>query len=226
MFRVSAISLCSCVLLFAPALGDENTHGSDDHSHRNRLVRVVTISQDGLRNDGGKPMLNATLALLDQAAAVQPDIACLPETFTRGDAGAVPGPTTNRLAEWARKHRCYVICPMLRRDADRTFNSAVLIDREGKVVGHYDKIRPTENELKNAVCPGVDDPPVFQTDFGPIGIQICFDVNWHSQWKRLKQKGAKIVFFASAYPAARQVKSHAWLNQCFVVSSTMTRAAS
>ena len=67
---------------------------------------------------------------------------------------------------------------------------------------------------------------MFRTDFGVIGIQICFDVNWHEQWRRLKEKGAEIIFFPSAYPAARQLSAHAWLNQCFVVSATKGRAAS
>jgi hypothetical protein len=70
------------------------------------------------------------------------------------------------------------------------------------------------------------DPPVFQTDFGVIGIQICFDVNWHEQWQRLKDKGAQIVFFPAAYPAARHLAAHAWQYQYFVVSSTRTRPAS
>jgi predicted amidohydrolase len=102
----------------------------------------------------------------------------------------------------------------------------VLIDRRGRIVGQYHKIRPTENELRNGTCPGVIDPAVFETDFGTIGIQICFDVNWHQQWRQLKEKGAKIVFFASAYPAARQIRTLAWLNQCFVVASTQSRVSS
>ena len=193
---------------------------------RNPLVRVVTISQEGLSDKPGQPLLDATMTRLDRAAAFAPDIVCLPETFTRGEPEPVPGPTTIRLGEWAKKHGCYVICPITVRDGERSFNSAILIDRSGILVGRYDKIRPTEGELKKAICPGAVEPPIFQTDFGRIGIQICFDVNWHAQWRRLKEKGAKIIFFPSAYPAARQVQAHAWLNQCFVVSSTKTRAAS
>jgi predicted amidohydrolase len=119
-----------------------------------------------------------------------------------------------------------VICPILIRDSDRTYNAAIVIDRQGRIIGRYCKIRPTEGELDRGICPGPDDPPVFETDFGTIGIQICFDVNWHGQWRRLREKGAKIVFFASAYPAARQIRTLAWLNQYFVVTSTKTRPAS
>jgi predicted amidohydrolase len=130
------------------------------------------------------------------------------------------------MAKWAAEHKCYVICPIRTGLGNRTYNSAVLIDRQGRIVGRYDKIHPTEGELERGVCPGACDPPVFETDFGTIGIQICFDVNWHEGWRSLKEKGAKIVFFASAYPAARQIRTLAWLNQYYVVSATLSRKSS
>ncbi len=66
---------------------------------------------------------------------------------------------------------------------------------------------------------------MFDTDFGRIGIQICFDVNWRDNWERLKDKGARIVFFPAAYPAATQLSGLALTNQYFVVSSAGTRAS-
>lgn len=199
---------------------------SSDQRPRNPLVRVVTVSQDGLRDDTPQARLGAALTRLDRAASFRPDIACLPESFARGEPEAVPGPTTERISKWAAEHECYVVCPMLTSDGDRTYNSAVLIDRQGRIAGQYNKIRPTENELDKGICPGASDPPVFETDFGTIGIQICFDVNWHQQWQSLEEKGAKIVFFASAYPAARQVRTLAWLHQYYVVAATLGRASS
>jgi beta-ureidopropionase len=193
---------------------------------RNAIVRVVTVSQDGLQDRTGKTLIEATLTRLDRAASFRPDIACLPESFTSGEPETVPGATTKRLSQWAQGHKCYVICPILIRDNDRTYNAAILIDRQGRIIGRYYKIRPTEGELNRGICPGPDDPPVFETDFGTIGIQICFDVNWREQWQRLREKGAKIVFFASAYPAARQIRTLAWLNQYYVVTATKSRPAS
>ncbi|MHC4579965.1 MAG: carbon-nitrogen hydrolase family protein [Planctomycetota bacterium] len=193
---------------------------------RNAMVRVVTISQDGLQGRAGKKVIDATLTRLERAASFRPDIACLPESFTNGEPETVPGPTTKRLSRWAKEHKCYVICPILIRDSGRTYNAAIVIDRQGHIIGRYCKIRPTEGELNRGICPGPKDPPVLETDFGTIGIQICFDVNWHGQWQRLSEKGAKIVFFASAYPATRQIRTLAWLNQYFVVASTKSRPAS
>ncbi len=226
-YKRISIFVAYCLFVFASDLSNaQEDHRVIKKQPRNPIVRVVTVSQDGLRDKSGKAIVADTLTRLDRSASFRPDIACLPEVFTRGEAETVPGPTTERLAKWAREHNSYVLCPILTRDGDRTYNSAVLIDRKGRIAGQYHKIRPTENELLKGICPGIVDPPVFETDFGKIGIQICFDVNWHQQWRQLKEKGAKIVFFTSAYPATRQIRTLAWLNQYFVVASTQSRVSS
>jgi predicted amidohydrolase len=222
-FEAGSLGLGLAAVASAEPMGaDEKRPNLARHS----LVRVVTVSQDAMQAPPGKAMLEATLGRLNEAAVFRPDIACLPELFTRGEPEPVPGPTTDRLGQWAKEHGSHLVCPIRTRSGEAVFNSAVLIGRRGEILGQYHKIRPTENELKERTCPGPLDPPVLETDFGKIGIQICFDVNWHAQWAALKQKDARIIFFPSAFPAARQLAHHAWMNQCYIVSATMTRAAS
>ena len=189
-------------------------------SPRNPVVRVVTISQDELQRRPDREILEATMARLDQAASFQPAIACLPELAVRGPAEPVPGPATERFAAWARSHSCYVLFGLKTLAGAKTHNSVVLLDRTGRVLGKYDKMHPTEGELAGGIVPGDTEVPIFQTDFGAIGVQICFDVNWWDNWKRLKAKGAKMIFFPAAYPAARQIGALVLMNQCYVVSST------
>lgn len=212
-------------LLILAACAVPPVQGAADKPVRNRVVRVVTISQDGLADGAREDLLAATMNRLDQAASFRPDIVCLPETFLRATAEPVPGPATTRLAAWARQHSSYVIAGLRTLTDGRLHNSAILFDREGRIAGQYQKIHPTEGELEEGVVPGDSEPPVFETDFGRIGVQICFDVNWWEVWKRLKQKGAQIVFFPSAYPAARQISALALMNQYYVVSSTQNRPA-
>jgi predicted amidohydrolase len=188
---------------------------------RNPIVRVVSISQDGLDRSHPK-LLEHTLDRLRSAASFHPDIATLPEVFLP-EPETIPGPVTAKLAAWAREQSSYVLFGLRTRSAGKLYNSAILLDRQGKLAGQYHKIHPTENELKDGVHPGPEDPPVFEADFGKIGIQICFDVNWWSDWRRLKDKGARIVFFPAAYPAARQLGAVALANQMFIVSSTQNR---
>ncbi len=188
-------------------------------SHSDIVVRIVTISEEGLQF-GTNDLLEPTLNRLNQAAAYHPDIACLPEIFSNRAPETVPGPVTERLSEWAREHSSYVIFGIKVKEHDRLYNSAILLDRKGTIAGRYNEIHPTDQYLKEGVTPGQDAvPPVFQTDFGTIGIQICQDINWTEEWHRLKQEGAQIVFWPSGFPATIQLSALASMNHYYVVCS-------
>jgi beta-ureidopropionase len=222
IMRLLTFSLMGLILACSPAI--TVAHGplapEASQSNRDRIVRVVTISQEGLQ-PGTNDLLEPTMARLNRAASFHPDIACLPELFSNRAPEHVPGPVTERLAAWAQEHSSYVIFGLKTKKADRVYNSAILLDRKGQIIGQYNKIHPTEDELKDGTTPGEDvGPPIFKTDFGAIGIQICFDVNWRDEWRHLKEQGAQIVFWPSAYPAARQLPALALLNEYYIVSST------
>jgi beta-ureidopropionase len=210
------------VLMLGITLLTSHSNVAADDRGPNPIIRVVTISQAGLRHETGRDLLEPTLARLDASAVFHPDIACLPELFSNRAPEPVPGPVTERLSAWARANSSYVLFGLRTKKGDRIYNSAILLDRQGQIIGQYHKIHPTEDDIKNGTTPGPDvGPPVFKTDFGTIGIQICFDVNWREEWQRLKQQGAQIIFFPSAYPAARQLAALAVTNEIYIVSSTM-----
>ncbi|MGD0470285.1 MAG: carbon-nitrogen hydrolase family protein [Terriglobales bacterium] len=216
MKRASMVFLLVGVSLGAPF----STSRAEDRSP-NPIVRVVTVSQDELSYDAGHDVLEATLARLNASSVFHPDIACLPEMFSNRAPESVPGPITERLSDWARANSSYVLFGMRTKKNGTIYNTAILMDRQGKIIGQYDKIHPTDYEIKDGTTPGVDaGPPVFKTDFGTIGILICFDVNWRDDWQKLKQEGAQIIFWPSNYPAARQLSALALTNEVYIVSST------
>lgn len=66
-----------------------------------------------------------------------------------------------------------------------------------EAVGIYDKFMLYDPELDDGTTPG-DRVPVFQTDFGRVGIMICYD-SWHPEIARLlAYKGAELILFPSA----------------------------
>lgn len=77
------------------------------------------------------------------------------------------------------------------------FNSAVLIDREGNVAGVYDKQHLWA--LERFYFRGGNGTPVFQTDFGTIGIMICYDMGYPEVARMLALQGAQIVLGPSAW---------------------------
>jgi predicted amidohydrolase len=181
--------------------------------------------------------IEAVRALLEAACALRPDIVCLPETFASTGvvyqgaeevAQPVPGPITDVAAGAARRHSTYVICPLLEERGGRVYNSAVLIDRRGQVAGVYEKIHPVTSRsdytmLEHGVIPG-SEAKVFETDFGRLGILICFDINWPKEWAELKRRGAEIVFWPSAYSGGFPLQVYAFLHHYTVVSSTHSDA--
>jgi len=196
-----------------------------------RSVNIGTVSIMDLTASSTQDMVRQVLQIMDGIVSCQPDIICLPEIFAytnitnynyqvKNVAEKVPGPVVTPFLNFAATHKCYVICPTYTLEEGNIYISAVLINRQGKVVGQYNKMRPAEGEMKNGVKPGAPDPPVFQTDFGKIGIQICFDIKFEEGWKALKDKGAQIIFWPSAYAAGQEISSRAWRHQVYLVTST------
>ena len=195
-----------------------------------REVWIATLGQHDMNASNYMDMVNQVLKSLDDIQQYEPDIICLPEVFPitansikssfKEIAEKSFGEITNPFSAYAKAHNCYIICPTYTVENGKYYNAAVVIDRQGKLMGEYRKIHLTRGDVGSGITPGPLDPPVFKTDFGIIGIQICFDLEWHDSWKKLREKGAEIVFWPSAYAGGTTVNTKAWTNKYCVVSST------
>lgn len=197
----------------------------------NSRARVATVCQNGARFADVAQNREYVLSLLDSALSVEPDLVCLPETFTTvgiddrsGNAEPVPGPTTEACARRAREANAYVVCPIRTIRDGVEWNSAVIIDRSGDVMGIYDKAHPvTTSEdytsMEYGIRPGPQTPPVFDLDFGRIGIQICYDAGFPETWQDLAEQGARLVLWPSAYNGGFPLRLYAYLHHYHVVSS-------
>lgn len=196
-----------------------------------REVWIASISQEGLRGNSVEGMTRMMLARMEEVTPFEPDIICLPEVFPFANvsSGRPPlaesaeepiGPFSQPFARFAEKHRCHVVCPIYTVAEGRYYNSAVFIDRNGQCIGEYHKMHPTVGEMEKGIMPGVSKPPVFKTDIGVLGAQICFDIEWSDGWRRLREAGAELVFWPSAFAGGAMVNTHAWQNKYCVVSST------
>ncbi len=196
-----------------------------------REVWVGTVAQEGLRFSSAKEMIDAVLARAETLVVKNPDVICLPETFASTSISMqepsfsakteeVHRESLAACVQFARKHRCYLICPTFSADNGKLYNSAFVIDRSGEVVGEYRKIHPTTGEMNDGVLPGSAEPAVIETDFGKIGIQICYDVEWNDGWKKLMDAGVDLVFWPSAFAGGRSIQGKAWSHRYPVITST------
>lgn len=205
-----------------------------------RKVRVGTIAFNpnfdirDISNIKPEEMLRKnvddTIKLIDRISLENPDIVCLPEEFNLSEVGCsipgylnlaeeITGRTVERISKKAKEHNMYIICPILEKKNNKLFNSSVVIDRVGKVIGAYHKMHLTDGEMENGYIPGEDKPIVFSTDFGKIGIVICFDLNFESAIENLSKKKAEIIFFPSMFAGGFKLQYLAFkYNVCFVSS--------
>lgn len=199
-------------------------------------ICVGTISQMGLNAKNPGEMVQKVLEVMQEMLSQKPDIICLPEVFayTKIDnysyqikevAAPNGGEITTPFQAFAKENKCYVIVPTYTLQQGSIYISAIVIDRNGNIQGQFNKMWPTIGEMEAGVRPGELDPPVFSTDFGKFGIQICFDVKREEGWRTLKDGGAEIIFWPSAYAGGQEICSMAWRNQVYLVTSTQKDTA-
>jgi predicted amidohydrolase len=165
--------------------------------------RKVKVGAVYLRPKNSTPEKNLDLwcAKIDEAGCLGLDIICLGEAIlmvgTRASAAdvaeAIPGPSTARLGAAAKKNRTWVVAGLYERSGSRIYNTAVLLDRDGRLAGTYRKVHLPREEWTKGITPGTE-YPVFKTEFGTVGIQICYDWFFPEAAEIFALKGAEILF--------------------------------
>jgi predicted amidohydrolase len=241
------VSICAAGLSLTvlPALAETATKTTADQLPRK--VIVGTTVQDFW---GEYPGLNKRLAQLEGIIDLMVaqsmkkygrglDLVVLPETAVteatgkNGPNSAMPfeGPIKNHFARIARKHHCYIVVPMvlLENEGKTCSNSGILVDRKGEVAGIYRKVHVAietgSNSMEGGITPGKE-VPVFNCDFGKLGIQICFDMEFEYGWKELSRREADLVAWPTASPQTSHPAFRAMQNRCYIVSSPWRHNAS
>ncbi len=166
-----------------------------------RITKIATASDWPGHPSTTEKNLRYYSQKIEQAGKSGADIICLGEGITIVSTGkdfeevseTIPGNTTRILGEAARKAGMYVIAGIYERDGTLIYNTAVLIDRKGNVAGKYRKTHLPQTEVEGGLTPG-DSYPVFETDFGKIGIEICYDNFFPEVAHNLTLNGAEIIF--------------------------------
>ena len=165
-----------------------------------RKVKIGTVY---LRPKDSTPENNLKLwcEQIDAAGKLGLDVVCLGEAITMVGTGRsvkdcakpIPSLATRQLGDAARRNHIWVIAGLTELDGDVIYNTAVLLDRRGQVAGKYRKVHLPREEWKEGVRPG-NTYPVFETDFGKVAIQICYDWFFSEPAEIFALKGAEIIF--------------------------------
>ena len=188
------------------------------------MTRTVTGGLIQCRNPVNDPdasvsdiqsaMLEKHLPLIDEAGKNGVQILCLQEIFNGpyfcpsqdkkwyAAAEEVPGPTTHRLAELAKKHQMVMVIPIYERAMPGVYyNTAAVVDADGTYLGKYRKNHIPQTSgfwEKFFFKPGNLGYPTFQTRYARIGVYICYDRHFPEGARLLGLNGAEIIFNPSA----------------------------
>lgn len=181
------------------------------------------------------------LKYIKQAADKKVKILCLQELFYGPYFAAeenprwyqlaerVPdGPTVSLMRRIAKKYKMVIVAPVYEEVmAGEYYNTAAVIDADGKFLGKYRK-----NHLPHChpgfwekfyFRPGNLGYPVFQTQYATIGVYLCYDRHYPEGMRAMALKGAQIVFNPNATVSGLsehiwklEMPAHAAFNQIYV----------
>jgi predicted amidohydrolase len=148
----------------------------------------------------------ALMDVLEEIAPHQPDVVITPEGFLDGyvsteewvtrdnilDYAIDPetSPYAQSVASWAGRNGAWAVLGCTRRAPEGAYNTALIYDRAGTLVGWYDKTHIQTHDYK--YVPG-QALPVFDSDFGVFGAMICADRRWPETVRTLALKGARVI---------------------------------
>ena len=197
----------------------------------------------GRLDDLRRVNLDHHVELIERAAGAGAGVVGLGELFAgpyfalRADAiwrelaeDALEGPTVTALRAVAARRSVVLVAPIYERDGDRRFNTAVVIDADGTVLGRYRKCHIPCGENEQGAfderfyydgSAGVPEPdashpylPVFETAVGRVGVSICYDRHFEGVVGTLARGGAQIIFSPAVTFGAQSRR--AWELECQV----------
>lgn len=209
-------------LYFKWAAGTVVFHGARVESCEappDRFVKIVTTRLTPLEKETPEQRRARIVLLLEriEKEVVAPDLILFSEGIPdigmnlpySVSAETVPGPTSLLFSEWAKRLNCHIAGGIHEQLEGNFYNTALILDRKGRLAGKYHKVHLTWNESSGGIIPG-DTFPVFALDFGRVGIAICWD-NWFGESARmLRLNGAELMLVPIAGDGIPEHRDHVW----------------
>lgn len=152
------------------------------------------------------------------------------------------GETFRVLRDLAAKYQIYLSAgsvPEIDNDG-KVYNTAYVFDRQGQMIAKHRKMHLFDIDIKGGqyfkesdTLTAGDQVTVFDTEFGKIGLCICFDFRFPELARQMVDKGAKVILVPAAFnmttgPAHWELmhRSRALDNQCYVAATSPARDTS
>ncbi len=118
------------------------------------------------------------------------------------------GPVWQQLSEYAKQYGIYLIGgSMPEKDAEgKVYNTSYIFDRQGKQIGKHRKVHLFDIDVtggqtfkESDTLTAGDHDTVFDTEFGRMGVMLCFDIRFPELARMMVNDGAKAIFVPAAF---------------------------
>ncbi|NQU49310.1 MAG: carbon-nitrogen hydrolase family protein [Planctomycetes bacterium] len=116
-------------------------------------------------------------------------------------AETIPGPTTDVFQKLAAELEVVIIINLYERDGDKAYDTSPVIDADGTLLGRTRMVHITDYEAfheRGYYDAGDLGAPVFNTQFGKVGVAICYDRHFPEYLRALALAGADVIFVPQA----------------------------
>ena len=177
-------------------------------------ISIPKSEGDGTIDEIKEAIIQKHIPFIEDAGKQGVQILCLQEIFTTpyfcpgqdakwyASAETIPGPTIERMQQYAKKYQMVMVIPIFEKErAGMLYNTAAVIDADGKYMGKYRKTHIPHTSgfwEKFFFRPGNLGYPVFETAYAKVGVYICYDRHFPEGARALGLNGAEIVYNPSA----------------------------
>ena len=185
-------------------------------------------------------------AMIKDAADKGANIAVLPEMFNcpyssryfRSFAEDENGESLVEMSRWAKKNGIILVGGSVpEKDGDKMYNTCYVFDRDGELIAKHRKAHMFDVQIENGVSfreskhfsPG-NEITVFDTEFGKVGVMVCFDIRFPELCRSMAERGAKLIFCPAQFNMTTgpkhwelSLRARAMDNELFFVGASAAR---
>lgn len=193
----------------------------NENTSKVNVISVQIRPKIGRREENHKKIKE----FIDANSHLNPDLILMPEFFNTGVSvvefkklaeDEKNSETLAFFSKIAKEFRSYILTGSIiekvtEQDSEKFYNTSWLLDRDGKVSAKYRKMHlfdsfgGTENQYNT---PG-DEYVVADTDFGKVGMSVCFDIKFPKHYIELVKRGAEVIVEPAAWCAPNNILENA-----------------
>ncbi|OEC99589.1 MULTISPECIES: carbon-nitrogen hydrolase family protein [Methanobrevibacter] len=166
--------------------------------------------------DNKKENIKRAHSMIKESVSKNADFIILPEMFNcpySNDKFIEYGekennsPTLNEISELAKTNKVYILAGSIpEREENKLYNTSYLFDKQGNVIAKHRKMHLFDIDVKGKVTFKESDVltagnkvTVAETEFGKIGIGICYDIRFPELARIMVENGALILVYPGAF---------------------------